>query len=86
MGSFTSAYDQEFTFSRIGTAQRRVVWEYLEGLLSTPDMDVLELNCGTGTDAVHLATKGHRVVATDISVEMLKAAHEKARQMGVEDL
>jgi len=80
-----SAYDREFTFSRVGMAQRRMVWGYLDRMLQAPGMEVLELNCGTGTDAVHLARKGHRVMATDISEEMLKAAREKARQFGVED-
>ncbi len=80
-----SAYDREFTFSRIGMVQRRMVWSYLDHMLHTPGMQVLELNCGTGTDAVHLARNGHRVLATDISEEMLKVAREKARQFGVED-
>lgn len=81
----TSAYDREFTFSRIGMVQRRMVWGYLDTMLSMPRMNVLELNCGTGTDAVHMARNGHRVMATDISGEMLKMAREKARQFGVED-
>lgn len=80
-----SAYDREFTFSRIGMVQRRMVWGYLDHMLHTPSMQVLELNCGTGTDAVHMARQGHRVLATDISEEMLKVAREKARQFGVED-
>ncbi len=80
-----SAYDREFTFSRIGMVQRRMVWGYLDTMLRMPGMNVLELNCGTGTDAVHMARNGHRVMATDISEEMLKVAREKARQFGVED-
>ena len=79
-----SAYDREFTFSRIGMVQRRMVWGYLDRMLQMPGMTVLELNCGTGTDAIHLARNGHRVLATDISEEMLKVAREKARQLGVE--
>lgn len=80
-----SAYDREFTFSRIGMVQRRMVWGYLDRMLQMPGMNVLELNCGTGTDAIHLARNGHRVLATDISEEMLKVAREKTRQFGVED-
>ncbi|MCB0764087.1 MAG: class I SAM-dependent methyltransferase [Flavobacteriales bacterium] len=83
---YPSAYDQEFTFSHVGVAQRRMVWDHLDHMLRMPGMDVLELNCGTGTDAVHLARNGHRVFATDISAEMLKVARERARQMGVEDM
>lgn len=80
-----SAYDREFTYSRIGMAQRRQVWRYLEPMLRTPSMEILELNCGTGIDAVHMARAGHRVLATDISEEMLKIARDTARQHGVED-
>ncbi len=64
--------------------QRRMVWGYLDTMLRMPGMNVLELNCGTGTDAVHMARNGHRVMATDISEEMLKVAREKAKQFGVE--
>ena len=80
-----SAYDREFTYSRIGMAQRQQVWRYLDPMLRTPSMEVLELNCGTGIDAVHMAKAGHRVLATDISKEMLKIARDTARQHGVED-
>jgi ubiquinone/menaquinone biosynthesis C-methylase UbiE len=80
-----SAYDREFSFSRIGMAQRHLVWAYLEPLLSTPSMEVLELSCGTGIDAVHIARAGHRVLATDSSGEMLAIARDTARQNGVED-
>src|SRR5262245_39550051 len=81
----SSAYDREFSFNRITMAQRRLVWRYLDPLLSTPGMEVLELNCGTGIDAVHMARKGQRVTATDISEEMLRSALETARQNGAED-
>lgn len=83
--SYPSAYDQEFTFNPVGVVRRRMVWSYLDHMLRMPGMDVLELNSGTGSDAIHLARNGHRVLATDISDEMLKVAREKARQMGVED-
>ena len=46
-GATASAYDREFTYSRIGLAERREVWNYLDPLLNTPAMEVLELNCGT---------------------------------------
>jgi SAM-dependent methyltransferase len=83
--SYPSAYDQEFTFNPVGVVRRRMVWGYLDQMLRMPGMNVLELNCGTGSDAIHLARNGHRVIATDISAEMLRVAREKARQMGVED-
>ncbi len=44
---------------------------------------VLELNCGTGADAVWMAKQGWRVLATDVSPEMVAVTREKARQAGV---
>ncbi len=43
---------------------------------------LLELNAGTGTDAIFMAKQGHEVTATDFSsnmldIAMLKATHEK---------
>jgi len=38
---------------------------------------ILELNCGTGTDAVELARRGYRVHATDIAAGMLERLQGK---------
>ena len=46
------------------------------GLLSTAH-DVLEIGCGTGTTALHLAASTGRFLATDISAEMIAIAKEK---------
>jgi SAM-dependent methyltransferase len=43
---------------------------------------VLEIGCGTGEDAVHLALRGVDVVATDPSPSMLRLAVEKAAKAG----
>ncbi len=70
-------YDNEFTFSEIGKAQRKKVYIYLETHLNNGSKDILEVNCGTGEDAHYLSAKGHNVIATDISEEMIKKALEK---------
>lgn len=46
-------------------------------LLSVRDT-VLEVGCGTGTTALKLAPSVSRIVATDISAEMIAIAQEKA--------
>lgn len=43
---------------------------------------VLELGCGTGTTALKLAPHVGRLVATDLSGEMIAIAHEKAAAEG----
>lgn len=71
-------YDAVFTHSSIGKAQRDRVYSYLTKELDTVNhLNILELNCGTGEDANYFHQKGHQVIATDISEEMLTVAKEK---------
>ncbi len=48
-----------------------------------PQDVVLEVGCGTGTTALALAPSVARIVATDISDEMIAVAREKAEAQGV---
>jgi SAM-dependent methyltransferase len=69
-------YDARFTQSVLGRTLRRAVWHWLDRAFAPGDR-VLELNCGTGEDAVHLATRGVRVLATDGSSAMLDLVRAK---------
>lgn len=64
---------------------RQAVWSRLDQLFGERDR-VLELNCGTGEDAIHLARRGVRVVATDVSEDMLEMAREKVATAKVANL
>ena len=82
--SAAANYDRSFTTSLIGKYQRAVVRGYLDNILnSNEEMNILELNCGTGEDALYLAEKGHFVTATDISKEMIKITKQKIDQKGL---
>jgi len=70
-------YDDLFTNSVIGRLQRQVVWEALSKAFG-PGHCALELNCGTGEDALFLAKRGVSVVACDASSRMISIAKEKA--------
>jgi len=71
-------YDKVFSFSEIGKAQRNRVYQYLDKhILQQEKLNILELNCGTGEDAIYFSEKGHHVVATDISNEMIRIASNK---------
>ena len=59
-------YDDLFTHSLIGRAQRNVVWEVLRHTF-IPRERILELNCGTGEDALFLSRMGVSVHACDAS-------------------
>ena len=77
-------YDSEFTQSQIGKAQRKIVWDYLERILSEKkELKILELNCGTGEDAIWFAKKGHLVTATDQSEKMLEVTKRKVLQFNL---
>src|SRR5579883_1611474 len=70
-------YDRIFTHSLLGRAQRSLVHEALQGHFRAGQY-VLDLNCGTGEDALHLASQGMSVVACDASRGMIEAAQKKA--------
>ena len=46
---------------------------------------ILELNAGTGTDAVQLAQRGYRVHATDVAPGMLERLHGKVQEAHLEE-
>jgi 2-polyprenyl-3-methyl-5-hydroxy-6-metoxy-1,4-benzoquinol methylase len=69
-------YDDLFTRSLIGRAQRSAVWDVLDRTFRCGD-HVLELNCGTGEDALFLAGKGVSVVACDASEQMIEYARRR---------
>jgi len=72
-----ATYDQEFTESKIGQFQRQQVMNQFVKCLIKPRLKILEINCGTGEDAIWLANKGHLVTATDLSEKMLDVARKK---------
>ena len=76
--SAAKAYDQNFTYSKIGRAQRALVWKQLEQDLDQQQTkSILEINCGTGEDALQLHNLGYQVTATDISPEMVAVSKQK---------
>lgn len=69
-------YDRHFSHSPVGRRMRAVTWQRCDALFA-PGSSVLEINCGTGEDAVHLAARGVRVTATDASPAMVAVAEAK---------
>jgi ubiquinone/menaquinone biosynthesis C-methylase UbiE len=52
----------------------------------TPDMDVLEIGCGTGSTAIaHAPFVGH-IRASDLSTRMIEIAKEKAKAEGIDNV
>lgn len=59
------------------------VWAELADAAGGP---VLELGCGTGRVALHLARRGHQVVGLDRDAELLAALRERGSGLAVEAL
>lgn len=75
-------YDEGFTFSKIGQAQRSAVWRELGRTFHAGDR-ILEIGSGTGVDACFLAERGVRVVACDSSPAMIQVAARRVREKGI---
>jgi SAM-dependent methyltransferase len=69
-------YDRTFTQTVIGRLLREAVWSRCAAHFP-PGSHVLEMNCGTGEDALWLAQQDIHVLATDISATMVQVAADK---------
>lgn len=77
----SSEYDSIFTNSFIGIAQRSLVWQELIKTIGKEKIQtILEINCGTGEDAVFINHLGIKVFPTDISKEMVNIANAKLKE------
>lgn len=83
--SRAASYDHGFTGTTIGRLMRQAVWRRCDARFPTGSR-VLEMNCGTGEDAVHLGKRGVRVFATDIATSMVEIASQKIAQAEVGNL
>jgi ubiquinone/menaquinone biosynthesis C-methylase UbiE len=72
-------FDELYSADSIIQYKRKRVREHVLQWLS-PNSAILELNAGTGDDAIFFAQQGHTVHATDISVEMQHLLSEKVKK------
>ncbi len=71
-------YDTVFTYSKIGKAQRSRVYAFMNPIVKqAKKLAILELNCGTGEDAIYFSKFGHKVAASDLSEGMIAMAKAK---------
>ena len=79
-----SSYDENFSQTYLGKYYRNrthvLMEKYWKG-----NHKILDLNCGTGEDAVYLASKNNNILATDLSDNMLKIVNEKIITLNLED-
>jgi SAM-dependent methyltransferase len=82
-------YDQEFSNTVVGRMQRALVWDFLKTHIfpffpNKNQKTALELNCGTGEDALWLAQNGWQIKATDLSPKMIGVTKQKAIEQGLD--
>ncbi len=78
-------YDTDFTDTNIGKLLRQIVWSYMKKVTAgSQELNILELNCGTGEDALFFARHGHKITATDVSEEMVRITNNKVEHNGHE--
>ncbi|MCD6216863.1 methyltransferase domain-containing protein [bacterium] len=77
----SKTYDCDFSLTAIGRDFRARVQKRLDALFK-PGMLVLDIGCGTGDDAIHLAKRGISVIACDFSSGMLTEAEKKIKKAG----
>jgi len=76
-------FDDLYSGDTIIQYKRRRVREHILKFLQ-PHSRILELNSGTGDDAIFLAKRGHKIHATDISALMQNLLAEKAKLYNVQ--
>jgi SAM-dependent methyltransferase len=77
-----SGYDRSNTQNPTLCEMRERVRRAVEGVVP-PGAHLLDLGCGPGADAEHLAARGYRVTAIDWSSAMVGEARRRARLAGL---
>jgi ubiquinone/menaquinone biosynthesis C-methylase UbiE len=78
-------FDKEYASNPVIKYKRSRVRQHVMNIIS-PHSNILELNSGTGDDAIFFARQGHSVHATDISEGMQLELKKKVVASGLEDL
>jgi len=69
-------YDEQWTSTPIGRAQRDLVWREIDPLFQAGDR-ILDIGCGTGEDAAHFTARGVTVHAFDPAPAMIEVAQKR---------
>lgn len=77
-------FDELYAADTIIQYKRRRVRDHTLHWLK-PGSSILELNAGTGEDAIYFSLQGHTVHATDISGSMLDRLEKKAKKYGLQN-
>jgi ubiquinone/menaquinone biosynthesis C-methylase UbiE len=77
-------FDDEDKANPVLLDMRKQIYEHIATYMQ-PASYILELNAGTGIDALYFVSLGHRVYATDLSTGMIDQINNKISQHHVHD-
>ena len=77
---YDDLYEEQLITKELRPLIRKSLIDYLK-----PGDHILELNCGTGTDAIAFAQEGINVMATDLSEVMLETSSRKVGERHLEN-
>ncbi|HEX5654365.1 MAG TPA: class I SAM-dependent methyltransferase [Chitinophagaceae bacterium] len=77
-------FDRLYQTDAIIQYKRKRVRDHVEQFLR-PGSSMLELNAGTGEDALYFAKQGYKVHATDIAEGMMEQLQRKINEQGLDD-
>jgi Methyltransferase domain len=77
-------YDQDDGANPILVNWRKQVYRHVDQFIK-PVSNILELNAGTGIDALRFAHAGHTVLATDYAPGMIQKIQQKIEQSGLSE-
>jgi ubiquinone/menaquinone biosynthesis C-methylase UbiE len=80
----SSHFDEEDLKNPVLQRMRKQVYEHVEQYLK-PNVKILELNAGTGIDALYFIRSGHQVHAIDISDGMIAQLRKKSVTQSLSD-
>jgi ubiquinone/menaquinone biosynthesis C-methylase UbiE len=82
---WTNIYDLEGVKDLVHQERLRIVLDMVNELALPAGASVLDVGCGAGVAATHLAERGYKVTAVDPVAEMLEATRTRALKRGVDD-
>lgn len=82
-GNLADEYDSMIFTNKPVQIMRQKFYDVITNLIK-PGLDLLEINCGSGIDAIYFSERGYKVLATDISDKMINNAKAKINNKNIE--
>jgi S-adenosylmethionine-dependent methyltransferase len=82
---YNAAWDNEDDRLHRHQLEHDMTWRYLEKYLPPPGSSLLEVGAATGRYTLQLAQRGYKVLAIDLSPEMVAGARARAIEAGLDD-